>query len=185
MNGFDKKLKIVLWVFMIAPILLGQFMLIAQFIERRTSDVICTLNNSDFLIFLALEGGRNDIASYIPFAAWSKLGVIIMQVVAGIILIYEIHVTIVNRKGKVKTSLFKNHKNSMLRFFTVMLVLFSVSEYYVSVKNLEGIERTHFVYSIVEQRKDFFMSCSNSNMVKIGQESTLISKDKYYEHEKE
>ena len=170
-----------MWFVIVVPIALGQFMIIAQMIERRTSDMVCTVTNSDFLMFLALEAGRNDIATYIPFAAWAKLGIIIMQVVAGIILIYEIHVTIVNRKVKVKDSLFKNHKRTMLRFFTVMLVLFSVSEYYVSVKNEEGIERTHFIYTIMDQRQDFFMACSNAYMVKVGKESKFINKDKYYE----
>lgn len=177
-EGLDKKLNIAVIAILIVPVIFGQLFHLAQLAERAQSDIICTLTRNDYLVFMAIESGRNNIASYIPYAGWAMFGVIIMQVVAGIIMLYEIHVIIANRKGKVKESLFKNHKIAILRFFTVLLVLFTVSDYYVSIKKPEAIERTSFVYSVVEQRKDFFMSCGNASTVKLGDQSSLISKDK-------
>lgn len=177
LTGIDKKLSIATWCYIIAPIVFGQLFHLAQLLERQQSDVICTLNNNDYLVFLAMEAGRSNITSYIPFAAWNLLSVIIMQLVASIILLYEIHVIIVNRKQKRKESLFKNHRISMLKFFTVLLVLFAISDWYVSIKRPEAVENTAFVYSLVESRKDLFLACGNANTVKLGDETKIIGKD--------
>lgn len=177
LKGIDKKLNIAALIIVILPIIFGQLFHLAQLLERKRSDIICTLNSQDYLIFLAMEGGRSNITSYIPFQGWYMICIIIMQLVASIILLYEIHVIIVNRKGKIKESLFKNHKRSMLKFFTVLLLLFAVSDWYVSTNKQDAIDRTSFIYSTVEGRRDFFLGCGNASTVKLGDESKLISKD--------
>lgn len=177
LKGIDKKLSLAAWIYVIAPIIFGQLFHLAQLLERKQSDIVCTLNSNDYLVYLAMEAGRSNITSYIPFAAWNMVSIIIMQVVASIILLYEIHVTIVNRKDKKKESLFKNHKRSMLKFFTVLLVLYTVSNWYVSIKRPEAIENTSFVYSMVETRQDLFLACGNASTVKLGDESAITGKD--------
>lgn len=177
LKNLDKKLRIAAWFYVIAPIVFGQLFHLAQLLERKQSDILCTLNSNDYLVFLAMEAGRSNITSYIPFAAWQMLSIITMQLFACIVLLYEIHVIIVNRKSKTKESLFKNHKNSMLSFFTVLALLFAVSDWYISIKKPEAIDHTKFVYSIIEQRQDFFMSCGNASIVKLGDESKIIKKD--------
>lgn len=177
LKGLDKKLSITAWGYVIVPIVFGQLFHLAQLLERKQSDVLCTLNSNDYLVFLAMEAGRSNITSYIPFAAWQMLSVITMQLVASIILLYEFHVIIVNRKDKKKESLFKNHKKSMLGFFTVLALLFAVSDWYISIKKPEAIEHTKFIYSLIEQRQDFFMVCGNASTVKLGDESEIIGKD--------
>lgn len=173
LEGFNKKLNIAAFIFVFAPILFGQLFHLAQLIERSRSGVICTLSSSDYLLFLAMEAGRNNITSYIPFAAWKMLSIITLQLVAAIILLYEIYVIIANRKTKTKESLFKNHKRSMLSFFTVLLVLSAVSNWYLSIKRPEAIEQASFVYSLAESRQDFFMACGNASTVKLGDNSKL------------
>ena len=172
-----KILVAILWVVIIAPIIFGQLFHLSQVLEQSYSEYKCVVTPNDYLLWLAIKSGRDSLTTYMPFSLWSMLNILIMQIVLGIIFIYEIHVLYVNRKKEIKESLFKNNKKAMLRFFSVLLLLYTVSESYISVKQPQAIKETSFVNSQISDRESFFIMCGSTGDIEIGEKSTLIKKE--------
>lgn len=176
-KDLDKTLKAILWVVILAPIIFGQVFHLSQLLEQSYSTYKCTLTPNDYLIWLAVKAGRESLAIYMPFSLWSMLNIVIIQVILSIIFIYEIYVLIVNRKKEVKESLFKNNKKVMIKFFSMLLLLYTVSEQYISVKKPQALQEASFVNSQIEGRQDFFLMCGNTGDIEVGDKSRLIKKE--------
>lgn len=176
-KDIKKTLKAILWVVVITPIIFGQLFHLAQVLEQNYSEYQCILTPNDYLLWLAIKSGRESLTTYMPFSLWSMLNIFIMQIILAIIFIYEIHVLIVNRKKEIKESLFKNNKKAMLRFFSVLLLLYTVSESYISVKQPQALQETSFVSSQISDRENFFIMCGGTGDIKVGEKSKLIKKE--------
>lgn len=232
MKDFDKKLRVTGLIFILTPILFGQLFHLLQLFEQTQSDYLCTLTDSDYLTYLAIESGRNNMSSYIPFAIWNMLTMVFIQISASVILLYEIHVIIVNEKAKIKNtvaknskkaffsltrirvpfftkkpkvdeestpvitkdvaeesdvkhntgivkqSLVKHHKKALFNFFAMLVLILTLSEYYVSVKKPQALTQVNFMGKVITGRQDFFIACSGASDVILGDESKLIQKQK-------
>lgn len=176
-KDLDKTLKAILLIVIVAPIAFGQIFHLTQVLEQSYSEYQCTLTNEDYLIWLAIKSGRESLTTYMPYSLWSMLNILIMQVILAIIFLYEIYVLIVNRKREIKESLFKNNKKVMLRFFSMLLLLYTVSEQYISVKQPQASQETAFVNKQIESRQNFFLMCGSTGDIKVGDKSQLIKKE--------
>ena len=176
-KDLDKTLKAILWIVIITPIVFGQLFHLSQVLDQSYSDYQCTLTPNDYLIWLAIKAGRESLTTYMPYSLWSMFNIVIMQVILAIIFIYEMHVLIVNRKKEIKESLFKNNKKVMLRFFSMLLLLYAVSEQYISVKKPAALQEASFVNSQTVGRQDFFLMCTNTGSIEVGAKSQLIKKE--------
>lgn len=179
-NTIDRFVKSFryIWLFvLVAPVLFAQIFNLFAVLEQSQSSVSCLITQTDYLLLTFFESGRNSAILYMPFGIWSKINIIIIQTVLVAILLYEIHVIIANRKDKVKESLFRNHKNTMLMFFTILLSLYAIGDYYVSIEKPKALAQVETLHSLIAGREDFFLACSGSNDVKFGDTSKLISKE--------
>lgn len=170
-DEFDKVLRISKWTIVIAPLVFGQLFNFLGVLDTQSNPYICELPSLDYMKYLALESGKNELSSYMPYSIWSKLNIIIMQGFAILIAIYEIHVLFVNRKEHKKDSLFKSNKKAMLSFFSILLIFYSASSYYVSVKQPQAIENVNFIHSEVDSDLDFFVTCRAASKVVLSKEN--------------
>lgn len=97
-----------------------------------------------------------------------------MQAFAALIMLYEIHVIIVNRKEHKKDSIFKNNKRAILSFFSVLLIFYTASTYYVSVKRPQALENVNFIHSEIKKDLNFFATCSAASKITLSQERALV-----------
>lgn len=177
-KDFDKVLRITKWAVVITPLFFGQLFNYLGVLDSQNSGYICELPSADYMKYLALQVGKSDMASYIPYSVWLNLNIIIMQAFAALIALYEIHIIIVNRKVHKKDSLFKKNKRAMLSFFSVLLLFYSASSYYVSVKKPQAIENVNFISAEIDKDLGFFASCSAASKITLSNERALIKVEK-------
>lgn len=173
-DDFHKILRVTKWVVIISPLVFGQLFNFFGILEAQNSNYICELPSADYMKYLALEAGKSEMASYMPYSIWSKLNIIIMQGFAALIMLYEIHVIIVNRKEHKKDSIFKNNKRAILSFFSVLLIFYTASTYYVSVKRPQALENVNFIHSEIKKDLNFFATCSAASKITLSQERALV-----------